>query len=31
MMDYDALRAEQTALRAKNIHRGIVAVSYRGY
>src|SRR2546430_10376325 len=23
MMDYDALRAEQAALRAKNVHRGI--------
>ena len=28
MMDYDALRAEQTALRAKNIHRGIGIASF---
>src|SRR6185436_13136041 len=28
MMDYDALRAEQTAQRAKNIHRGIGIASF---
>ncbi len=28
MMDYDALRAEQAALRAKNIHRGIGIASF---
>ena len=28
MMDYDALRREQTALRAKNIHRGIGFASF---
>ncbi|UGA48357.1 xanthine dehydrogenase family protein molybdopterin-binding subunit [Bradyrhizobium quebecense] len=28
MMDYDALRAEQTALRARNIHRGIGIASF---
>ena len=28
MMDYDALRAEQTALRKKNIHRGIGIASF---
>ena len=28
MMDYDALRAEQFALRAKNIHRGIGIASF---
>ena len=28
MMDYDALRAEQTALRAKNIYRGIGIASF---
>jgi carbon-monoxide dehydrogenase large subunit len=28
MMDYDALRAEQGALRAKNIHRGIGIASF---
>jgi carbon-monoxide dehydrogenase large subunit len=28
MMDYEALRAEQTALRAKNIHRGIGIASF---
>jgi len=27
-MDYDALRADQTALRAKNIHRGIGIASF---
>jgi carbon-monoxide dehydrogenase large subunit len=28
MMDYDALRAEQAALRARNIHRGIGIASF---
>src|SRR3569833_1498962 len=28
MMDYDALRAEQAALRSKNIHRGIGIASF---
>src|ERR1700731_1194860 len=28
MMDYDALRAEQTALRRRNIHRGIGIASF---
>src|SRR5450432_2979649 len=28
MMDYDSLRAEQAALRAKNIHRGIGIASF---
>ena len=28
MMDYDALRAEQAALRHKNIHRGIGIASF---
>src|ERR1700709_2457301 len=28
MMDYDALRAEQSALRSKNIHRGIGIASF---
>ena len=28
MMDYDALRAEQAALRAKNIHRGVGIASF---
>src|SRR4051812_11180379 len=28
MMDYDALRAEQAALRAKNVHRGIGIASF---
>ncbi|MGF6306608.1 carbon-monoxide dehydrogenase large subunit [Bradyrhizobium sp. i1.8.4] len=28
MMDYDALRAEQTALRARNVHRGIGIASF---
>src|SRR5581483_35160 len=28
MMNYDALRAEQAALRAKNIHRGIGIASF---